>query len=75
MGIDGSVGMDEKLFFESHSEIKSDVIRVRFERKCEKVDFKFDIKLNHVLKCKSKFTAHDENFDCLVGHEKFLVCF
>ena len=67
--------MDEKLLLESHSKVKSNIIRISFDRKSEKVDLKFNFKLYQVLESQPELSAHDENLDCSAWCEEFIMCF
>jgi len=75
LGFDGSVCMDEKLLFEPHSEVKSNIIRISFNSKSKKVNLEFDFKLNQVLESQPELSAHDEDLDCSTWREKFIVRF
>jgi len=67
--------MDEQLLLESHSKVKSNIIRIGFDRKSEKVDLKFNFKLYQVLESQPELSAHDENLDCSAWCEEFIMCF
>ena len=67
VSIDSSVGMLEQLLFKSHSEVKSNVISVRFNSKSEKINFELDFKFCQILKSQSKLSTHNENLNGLRG--------
>ena len=65
--------MLEKLLLKSVTKVENNFVSVGFDGKCEEIDLKVNIIFSKVLKSQSELSAKNENLDCLVWCQEFLM--